>query len=104
MYETETAYDDDKTSMMTTQELIEQKKFMVGLIDDTIKLPMNPRKFKTNLPILKTLGISNYDAVPSMDKLVFKMRRALLKFQKLWQTLNKSKIEDLIRLCMAREL
>lgn len=47
---------------------------MVGLIDDTIKLQQNPRKFEAKLPILKTLGIDNYDAVASMDKLVFKMR------------------------------
>ena len=77
---------------------------MVGLIDDTIKLQQNPRKFKTELPILKTLGIDDYDKVISIDKLVFKMRQALTKFQKLWQTLDKEKIEKVIRLCMAREL
>ena len=50
---------------------------MIGLIDDTVKLNQNTRKFKAHLPILETLGISNYDAVASMDKLVFKMREAL---------------------------
>jgi len=34
---------------------------MFGLIDDTIKLVQNPRKFKARLPILETLGIENYD-------------------------------------------
>ena len=77
---------------------------MVGLIDDTIKLSQNPRKFEAKLPILATLGIDNYDAVVSMDKLVFKMREALTKFQKLWQTLDKEKIYAIIRLCLAREL
>lgn len=50
------------------------------------------------------LGIDNYDAVISMDKLVFKMREALLKFQVLWKTLDKEKIYDIIKLCLAREL
>ena len=36
------------------------------------------------LPILETLGIDDYDAVQSMDKLVFKMREALSKFKRLW--------------------
>lgn len=89
---------------MTTAELQQNQDFMVGLIDDTIKLPQNPRKFKANLPILETLGIDNYDAVISMDKLVFKMSEALAKFQKLWLTLDKDKIYDIIRLCLAREL
>jgi len=39
-----------------------------------------------------------------MDKLVFTMREALTKFQKLWQTLDKDKIYTIIRLCLAREL
>jgi len=77
---------------------------MIGLIDDTIKLQQNPRKFKAHIPILKTLGIDNYDAVQSMDKLVFTMREALKKFQKLYKTLDKEKIYSVIRLCMAREL
>lgn len=68
------------------------------------------------MPILTTLGIANrkdrdgraiggnYDDVPSMDKLIFKMKEALQKFQKLWLTLDKDKIYAIIRLCMAREL
>ena len=32
------------------------------------------------------------------------MREALEKFQTLWQTLDKEKIQQLIRLCLAREL
>ena len=63
LVETETAWDDDKTSFMTTAELANNQDFMVGLIDDTIKLQTNPRKFKAYLPILETLGIANYDAV-----------------------------------------
>ena len=57
---------------------------MIGLIDDTVKLNQNTRKFKAHLPILETLGISNYDAVASMDKLVFKMREALQTFKRLY--------------------
>lgn len=103
-FETETNWDDDKTSFMTTNELAQNQDFMVGLIDDTIKLVQNPRKFKAHLPILETLGIDNYDQVPSMDKLVFTMTQALTKFQKLWLTLDKDEIYQKIRLCMAREL
>lgn len=77
---------------------------MIGLIDDTVKLIQNPRKFKAHLPILSTLGIDNYDQVPSMDKLVFTMKEALVKFQKLWLTPDKEKIYEKIRICMAREL
>lgn len=80
VFETETNWDDDKTSFMTTNELAQNQEFMVGLIDDTIKLVQNPRKFSAHLPILETLGIDNYDQVPSMDKLVFKMKEALQKF------------------------
>ena len=104
MAETETAWDDDKTSFMTTAELANNQEFMVGLIDDTIKLQTNPRKFKAYLPILETLGIDNYDAVQSMDKLVFKMREAMQKFKKLWQTLDEDKILQIIKYCLAREL
>jgi hypothetical protein len=56
------------------------------------------------LPILRTLGISNYDSVASMDKLVFKMREALQRFNRIWQTLDKDKIYTIIRVCLAREL
>ena len=103
LIETETAWD-DATSAMTYGEIKQNEDFMVGLIDDTIKLQQNPRKFKASLPILETLGIDNYDAVASMDKLVFKMREALQKFQKIWCTLDKDKIYDIIRVCLAREL
>lgn len=102
-FETETNYDDDKTSFMTTAELAQNQEFM-GFIDDTVRLQQNPRKFKAHLPILQTLGIDNYDSVVSMDKLVFKMREALEKFKKLYQTLDKDKIKQIIRLCIAREL
>ena len=39
-----------------------------------------------------------------MDKLVFKMREALAKFQRVWQTLDKDKIKRIIKVCMAREM
>ena len=39
-----------------------------------------------------------------MSRLAFQMREALEKFQKLWQTLDKDKIMQIIRLCLAREL
>ena len=38
MYETETNWDDDKTSFMTTNELANNQEMMKELIDDTIKL------------------------------------------------------------------
>ena len=63
-----------------------------------------PRDFNAKIPILTTLGISNYDAVASMDKLVFNMREALKKFQEDWKTLNSDKIKRLIRFCLMREL
>ena len=69
MVETETNWDDDKTSFMTTAELAQNQDFFVGLIDDTIKLQPNQRKFKTKLFVCETLGIEDYDAVTSMDKL-----------------------------------
>ena len=54
------------------------------MIDDTIKMDTKKRNFTGHLPILETIGIANYDEVPSLDKLVFKMREALQKFQKLY--------------------
>lgn len=39
-----------------------------------------------------------------MSKLVFTMREALARFRKSWSTLDKEKIKDVIRLCLAREL
>lgn len=102
--ETETNWDDDKTSFMTTNELAQNQEFMGNFIDETFKLVQNPRKFKTHLPILTTIGIDNYDQVPSMDKLVFKMKEALQKFQKLWLTMDKAEITQKIRICLAREL
>ena len=83
MYETETAFEDDRTSFMTTAEL-GQNQECAGFLDDATKLSMNPRKFKGYLPILEALNIANYDSVPSMNKLEFKMREALANFQKLW--------------------
>ena len=103
--ETATVYDDDKTSFMTMNaaDAKQQEDFLVSLIDD-IKIQPNPREFKGNLPIIDTLGITNYDKVSQMSRLVFQMREALEKFQKLWQTLDKDKIMQIIRLCLAREL
>ena len=80
---------------------------MFNLIDDTMKLNTQKRNFDLEaryLPILRTLGIDKYDQVPSMDKLVFKMREALQTFQRLYQTLDKGRIQDVIKLCLAREL
>ena len=54
--------------------------------------------------MLEALGIKNYDRVTSMSRLVFTMREALEKFQKLWQTLDKEKIKAMIRYCLTREL
>ena len=74
-YETETAWDDDKTSFMTMNEIAENKEFL-GLFDD--KLTTVQRTFTSMpLPILTALGIENYDSVQSIDKLVFTMRDAL---------------------------
>jgi len=39
-----------------------------------------------------------------MEKLVFKMREALEKFKELWSTLDKDKINKIVRFCLAREL
>lgn len=75
-----------------------------GLIDDTMKLHPNPRKFTSKLPIIETLGIENYDEIDKIISLQVKMREALSKFQKLWQTLDKDKIHYIIRLCLTREL
>ena len=54
----------------------------MGLFDD--KLQTIPRTFTMSLPILEALGISNYDTVQSIDKLVFTMRDALASFKKKW--------------------
>ena len=62
--ETATVYDDDKTSFMTMNaaDAKQQEDFLVSLIDD-IKIQPNPREFKGHLPIIETLGITNYDKV-----------------------------------------
>ena len=74
------------------------------MIDEAFKFQTNPRKFKGHIPILKTLGVSNFDSVASMDKLAFKTRDAIKKFQRLYKTIDKAKIEKIIQVCMAREL
>ena len=39
-----------------------------GLIDDTMKLHPNPRMFTAKLPIIKTLGIDNYDEIDKINE------------------------------------
>ena len=62
-------------------EIAGNQEFL-GLFDD--KLQTIPRTFTMSLPILEALGISNYDTVQSIDKLVFTMRDALASFKKKW--------------------
>ena len=82
-------------------EIAGNQEFL-GLFDD--KLQTIPRTFTMSLPILEALGISNYDTVQSIDKLVFTMRDALASFKKKWQTLDEDKIKSIIRFCLTREL
>ena len=56
------------------------------------------------MPVLEKLGISNYDEVPSMDKLVFTMREALETFKEKWQTIDVEEIKKKIRFCVMREM
>jgi len=86
---------------MTMNEIAGNQEFL-GLFDD--KLQTIPRTFTMSLPILEALGISNYDTVQSIDKLVFTMRDALASFKKKWQTLDEDKIKSIIRFCLTREL
>lgn len=39
-----------------------------------------------------------------MNKLAFKMRDAIKKFEELWSTLDRERIKTLVRFCLTREL
>ena len=62
------------------------------------------REFSAQIPVIKKLGIVNYDNGKGLDKLNFKIERALRAFKRQWKTLDMVKIEQLIRYCLAREL
>ena len=61
---------------MAVEDAKQQEEAMFGFLD-TDKIQPHTREFEGHLPVLETLGISNYDKVTSFKHLVFKMREAL---------------------------
>ena len=72
--------------------------------DDATKGIRVFRDFKAKLPVLKTLGIEDYDSAGGLDKLIFDIRSSIKDFQRQWKTLDSERIEKLIKLCITREL
>ena len=65
---------------------------------------LKPRDFNADLPILSTLGAENYDKIDDIDSLSIKLETALRKFVKDWKTLDKQKINYLMKFGIVQEV
>ena len=73
------------------------------LVDYTVSLK-NTRKFEPQLKVMRVLGIDEYDRCGGLDKLIINMQKALAEFKLKWKTLDMQRIEEIMRLCIVREL
>jgi hypothetical protein len=67
------------------------------LIQDFNKQATKPRDFNADIPILSTLGASNYDKYRNIEELKIKLESALKKFVKDWKTIDPKKIDYLMK-------
>lgn len=63
-----------------------------------------PRDFNADLPILQALGAHSYDSVNNIGHLEIKLEEALKKFVKDWKTVDKEKINRLIKYGIVQEV
>lgn len=66
--------------------------------------PVKPRDFNTEVPILSALGASEYDRYEDIQQLIIKLEGALKKFVKDWKTLDKNKINYLMKYGIVQEV
>ena len=58
---------------------------------------MDPRDFRSDLPILTALGVDNYDKITNIDFMQVQLEEALKKWVKDWKTIDTSKINYLMK-------
>ena len=103
-------WDDGVTSAYTSQD--NQDDMFAGLIVDyaftNFQQGNKPREFKTDYCkatwMLDKLGISDYDKVSNLDKLVFTMADAIREARFTWKTISIDRIKYLTKQVITREL
>ena len=63
-----------------------------------------PRDFNADLPVLSTLGASNYDKIEDIEAMTISLEGALKKFVKDWKTLDQNKINYLMKYGIVQEV
>ena len=61
------------------------------------KIQIDPRDFRSDLPILTALGVDNYDKISNLDYLQVQLEEALKKWVKDWKTIDTSRINYLMK-------
>ena len=61
------------------------------------RIQVDPRDFRSDLPILTALGVDNYDKITNIDFLQVQLEKALKKWVKDWKTIDTSKINYLMK-------
>ena len=64
----------------------------------------NPRDFNADLPILQALGVKNYDQTQDLNELQVILEEALKKFVKDWKTVDKSRLNYLMKYGIVQEV
>ena len=98
-----TASEWESQSHFTVEEKEEMAAVAALLVDYTVSLK-NTRKFEPQLKVMRVLGIDEYDRCGGLDKLIIDMKKALAEFKLKWKTLDMQRIEEIMRLCIVREL
>ncbi len=57
-------------------------------IKEYVLSSIHPRDFNSDIPILETLGASEYDKLGDLSELQISLEAALTKFRKDWRTLD----------------
>ena len=99
--------DDGVTSYYTKLSAEDNEAFAGILVDycfTNFQQGNAPRDFKAPTPILKALGIEDYDRVDRLEKLIFTMREAIEDQRRTWKTSDLAGIERTLKHCVAREM
>lgn len=87
-----------------TKHLDRDLEKLKDIIRDYAVNALKARDFNADLPILSTLGAEDYDKIDSMDALQIHLETALRKFVKDWKTLDKQKINYLMKYGIVQEV
>ena len=68
------------------------------------KIQVDPRDFRSDLPILTALGVDNYDKISNLDYLQVQLEEALKKWVKDWKTIDTSRINYLMKYGIVQEV